>query len=195
MKAKRNTILDRYEHTSDGKIIIDVRVFAIEHLYDNFDNTASYLKKDLDGDFADYLLDCINEIDSQPFIIRISLEQPSGQDKKRRLRKSIRNYFSYLRDVERGAMRQFYRRLIALFGLGLTLIFLSLQLRPDLGGTASVLRTLAGEGVTIAAWVTLWEVFADIIVNWYPQHKKVVHCSRLADAPVVFEQLELAVAV
>ncbi len=45
-------IVDRYEHTVDGIVIIDVAARRVEDLYEDFDKTAPYHKKDLDEDLA-----------------------------------------------------------------------------------------------------------------------------------------------
>ena len=50
--------LERYERTSDGKLIIDVSAARVEDLYSNFDRSAPYVRRDLDEDLADYLIAC-----------------------------------------------------------------------------------------------------------------------------------------
>jgi hypothetical protein len=56
---------NRYELTDDKHLVIDVSVRAIEDLYDNFDRTATYPKRDLDLDFANHLISD-RQIESQP---------------------------------------------------------------------------------------------------------------------------------
>lgn len=41
-------ILNRYEMSEEGRLIIDVAVNTVENLYNNFDRNAAFVRKDLD---------------------------------------------------------------------------------------------------------------------------------------------------
>ena len=47
-----NSILDRYSRLDDKRIIIDVTANRVEDLYNNFDQNAPYIKKDLNTALA-----------------------------------------------------------------------------------------------------------------------------------------------
>ena len=49
-------ILDRYSRTEDGAIVIEVTTEKVEDLYNNFDRNAPYIKKDLDDELSEYLV-------------------------------------------------------------------------------------------------------------------------------------------
>jgi len=51
----KKSIISRYERTENKEVIIDVSIRAVEDLYNNFDRTAPYLKKDLEQEFVDYV--------------------------------------------------------------------------------------------------------------------------------------------
>jgi hypothetical protein len=53
----KKSIISRYERTEKNEVIIDASVRTVEDLYNNFDRTAPYLKKDLDQDFVDYIIE------------------------------------------------------------------------------------------------------------------------------------------
>ena len=55
-------IVYRYEHTVEGLVIVDVAARRVEDLYENFDKTAPFHKKDLDEDLAYYLREWVNHL-------------------------------------------------------------------------------------------------------------------------------------
>jgi len=55
-------ILDRYDITFDNRFIIDVNVPGPDELFEKYDENASFYKKDLNTQFEDYLLACVDEI-------------------------------------------------------------------------------------------------------------------------------------
>ena len=58
----KKPIISRYELTEKNEVIIDASVRSVEDLYNNFDRTADYMKKDLDQEFVDYVTECVREI-------------------------------------------------------------------------------------------------------------------------------------
>ncbi len=79
---------------------IDVAARRVEDLYEDFDKTAPYHRKDLDADLADYLGDCVREIGGVDFLIRFTLERPLSEDLVRRIRSSVKGFFLYRCELE-----------------------------------------------------------------------------------------------
>lgn len=183
----KRRIIDRYEVSPEGEIIVDVGVRTVEDLYDHFDRTAAYLKKDLNQDFADFLIDCVKEIRSHPFRIRITLNQPESEERMERVRSSLQSYFLYARDVERAKLRFIFRRSLILIGLGAVLVVGSFRLRTFFGGEPSLLVDVLGEGVTVAAWVSLWTAFASLIFDWGLPGQNLRAYRRIVNAKVAFQ--------
>ena len=96
----KKRILDRYEHTVSGSVIIDVAAQRVEDLYENFDKTAPYHKKDLDEDLVYYLTECVTEIGRVDFVIRFMFECFPSEEFMLRVRTSVHKYFMYLRELE-----------------------------------------------------------------------------------------------
>jgi len=94
-------ILDRYERTAEGGVVIDVAARRVEDLYEDFDKTAPYHRKDLDPDLADYLGDCVREIGRADFLIRFTLERQLSDDLVRRIRGSVNSFFSIVASLSR----------------------------------------------------------------------------------------------
>ena len=179
-------ILSRYERDTGGNIIVDVSANRIEDLYNNFDKDAPYIRRDLDQDFADYLAACAREIGKSPFTIRLTLNNPPDKSGSSRIRRSLNTYFLYLADTEIKDIFQMFRRSAILFGIGLAILFTSVWFNQYLGPDRSVTANVFAEGLTIAAWVSLWEALAIFLIEWFPHRRNVVLFRRLANTTLAF---------
>jgi hypothetical protein len=184
------TILDRYEVKDDKQIIIDVAVGSIEDLYDNFDRTATYFKRDLDPDFVEHLVYCAREIGRYPFLLRISLRQAESEERQNRLCTSIQTFFEYLRLVEMQNLRQLFQRSIVLLSLGVLLLLLSLRIGDRLVSAGPVWDRLLAEGITILAWVSMWEALVRFLLEWQPLYQNIRLYRRIANTKIEFRNLE-----
>ena len=70
----KRRMLDRYERTSDGRIIIDVSAPRIEVLYNDFDKNAPFIRRDLNQDLVDYLVAGARELKREAFILKFTLD-------------------------------------------------------------------------------------------------------------------------
>jgi hypothetical protein len=182
-------IVDRYEHTVDGLVIVDVAARRVEDLYEDFDKTAPYHKKDLDEDLAYYLTECVREIGRVDFVIRFMFESYPSEEYMLRVRTSVHKFFIYQRELEIGAMNKMLRTATTLLVIGIIILGLSLWVNNLLAvdGTPSFLKTVFAEGLTIVAWVSMWEALATCLLNW-PQHLFLIKLDRkIAEAPVQFQ--------
>lgn len=185
----KKSIIARYERTERGEVIIDASVRTVEDLYNNFDRTAPYLRKDLDQEFVDYVTDCVREIGREPFTIQISLSAMPGEDVMDRVRRSIRTYFLYLQETDRRAIRNMLRRSIVLFVIGLALLVPAIVMTRRASSSEGVLAEVFAQGLTVAAWVSLWEAIANLFIEWYPHRHDIKQYGRVTDAPVIFRHL------
>jgi hypothetical protein len=186
-------IAGRYELTDKNEVIIDVSVQNVEKLYSNFDRTAPYSKKDLDEELVDYLVDSVHEIRRHKFIIRISLTQAPDKTLVDRVKKSINTYYAYLKELELRRIKQMFKRSSILFVVGLVLLALAIEVTRRLSIHQGVLTEVFAQGLTVAAWVSLWEAIANLFLEWGPHRKNISLYNRLMDAPVVFRHLEYTI--
>jgi len=159
----KEDISNRYECLANGQLSIDVSVGRIEELFEDFDSAASYVKKDLDQDLVEYLIECVREIGNNNFVIRINLPQHVEAKHRQRVRRSMRNYFRYLELLERRKLNKMLWKSFLLFCLGMFLLTISKLLPGNLIQISDVLQELTSEGLTVAAWVSLWSAFANLI--------------------------------
>jgi len=183
-KKKQEQILSRYERDPAGRVIIGVAIESINDLYNFFDRKTVYSKRDLDEDFVEYLTECTTEIYPRRFIIRIDLERGLDKNGSDRIRKSIHNYFVYLHEAERRNLRKLFKRSAFLFFLGLSIILINVQYPDTFFSDQSIFGKVISEGMIIAAWVALWEVFSNLIMEWYPMKQKISIFKRIIEAEV-----------
>lgn len=185
----KKTVLNRYERGDDGKIIIDVSASRIEDLYNNFDKSAPYLRRDLDQDLVDYLIDCAKEIGSLPFVIRFTLSQSPDEVKQSRIKKSVYNFFNYLGVREKQKLFNNFRKSAILFLIGLAILFTAVWVNKILGDHRTVFMNVLIQGLTVAAWVSLWEAIAIFLIEWLPLRRHITLYLRLAKASLIFRSL------
>jgi len=184
----KKQILDRYEKSSDGSLIIDVAARRVEELYENYDKRAPYHRKDFDEDLVAYLCGCVREIGSSDFVLRFSFEQQPSGELTETVRSGMHAFFMYKVELEYTALKKMLRTSFLLLLTGIVILAFSLWVSRVLvfSGSDSFLNRFFAEGLTIVAWVSIWEGLVTFLMN-LPSH--LVHIrlfQRIASAPVLF---------
>ncbi len=188
----KRTVLSRYEQSADGKFIIDVASSRVEELYNDFDKSAPYIRRDLDRDLVDYLIGCAKELGGEPFFVRFTFDLPPDETNLARIRGSVNAYFLYLADDELQQLIQMFRRSAVLLLVGLSILFLAVSVNRALGAERSVVANVFAQGLTVAAWVSLWESLKIYLIEWLPHRKNILLYRRLADSQLVFGKESIA---
>lgn len=183
MKEK---IYARYPHTQDGNYIIDITAGKINDLYDDFDKYAPYVRKELDQDLVEYISDSAGELGKEGFSIRFHLNESPDEMMKARIIASINSYFLYLRTIELHEWARVMRTSLIFLAIGIAVMFLSVWVNEQMATNATVMKKVFAEGLTVAAWVSLWEALATFLINWMPYSRKTKMYERIASAPVLF---------
>jgi len=179
-------ILERYARTADGRLIVDISAGRIEDLYNYYDRSAPYLKKDLEPELVEYVLDCAREVGREDFVLRFSVDVTVDAQGKSRLKESISRYFLYLRQLELRELKNMFRTSLILLAVGLAILTLSVWLNRLIEAHETVISRVFAEGLTVAAWVSLWEALATFLINWAPHRRELRLYKRIAAAPVLF---------
>jgi hypothetical protein len=182
----KKDVLNRYERDSGGSILIDVAADKVEDLYSDFDKSAPYIRRDLDQDLVDYLIDCARELGNEPFTISFTLVNPPDDTGLSRIRGSINNFFLYLVEIERQKVRQMLRRSFILFCIGIAILCVSVWVNRWLGSERTVVAYVFSEGLIVAAWVSLWESLATFLIEWFPRLRNIKLYRRLASVQPMF---------
>lgn len=179
-------ILERYLQDSDGRFVIDITAGKVGDLYTDFDKHAPYVKKDLDENLVNYIAEAVRDLGKAEFIIQFRFMTMPDDSLLERIRGSVYNYFLYLKEIElRELMRNIRISLIFLI-VGLAILFLSVWINQQVTDQSSVVTRVFAEGLTIAAWVSLWEALATFLVNWTPYSRQIRMYDRIARAPIQF---------
>jgi len=183
----KRSILDRYAKTDDGRIAVDITTSRVSDLYNNFDKTTPYTKKELDEDLAYYLVDSAREIGDEPFVIRFHFNEPADDEHKNRVVTSLHNYFSYLEELESRTLGQLLRNSLIYLVVGVSILFLSVWVNTVFPVGNSVLAKVFAEGLTVAAWVSLWQGVAAFLINWWPYRHRIKLYKNLSGVTVLFD--------
>ncbi len=179
-------ILERYSRTADGKVLIDIAATKIEDLFSYYDRSAPYLKKDLDQELVDFIVDACRDIGSESFALQFSIDHLAGEEAMSRIRQSIPRYFLYLKELEIRDLKRMLRTSATLLLVGLVLLTLSVWVNLRLETDERVISHVLAAGLTVAAWVSLWESLATFLINWLPHRRRIKRCERIANAPILF---------
>lgn len=188
----KRDLLSRYDRAPDGAVLIDVSAARAEDLYSDFDRSAPYIRRDLNQELVDYLGDCAREVGGEPFTIRFLLGQLPDDAGLSRIRRSVSGFFGYLEELEWRDVRRMFRRSPGPASIGLGTLFISVWVNRGLDAGSSVVRSVFAEGLTIAAWVSLWEALATFLIEWFPHRANIILYRRLAGARVVFQSVPAA---
>lgn len=185
MKIK-TTILDRYARTADHKVIIDIAAGKVEDIYNDMDRYAPYRRKELDQGLVEYLIDSAREIGRHDFVIHFRLTTPADTRLTCRAQTSIHNYFHYLIALEFRKLAAMTRSSVIFLAIGVVILSLSVLVNQRLGDHDTVIAKVIAEGLNVAAWVSLWNAIANVLVHWTPHRALIKMYQRIATAPVIF---------
>jgi hypothetical protein len=184
--AMKSTILERYPRAPDGRYIIDITAGRVSDLYNDFDKLAPYVRKELGQDLVEYITDSVRELGREAFTIRFHLVEPPDEAMMGRVTTSINSYFLYLKTIELHELGRVIRASLIYLVVGIALLFLTVWVNEKLTPDAAVLSRVFSQGLTVAAWVSLWEALATFLVNWTPYTRQISMYERIAGAPVQF---------
>ena len=77
-----------------------------------------------------------------------------------------------------------------LFGLGMFLLAVSMTLKENASNFSGVMQELMTEGLTVAAWVSLWSAFGGLIFELARIIANIRIFRRIAGREVVFKERE-----
>jgi len=179
-------ILERYRRDSSGKLVIDIAASKVSDLYDDFDKHAPYVKKELDYDLVEYLIDSVRELGREPFFVNFIFSEETTPPFESRVRKSIHNYFGYLLETNKRELMRMFRSSVILLSLGSAMLSASIYFNLKYDLDDAVIEGVMAEGLVIAAWVSVWEGLAALLMNWPPLHRTRRIYGQLSNATYVF---------
>lgn len=188
MKSERK-ILERYEK-ENGRYIIQISTNNFRDLFNKFDRTSSFIKRDLDYDFAEYLYESASELIKRDFFICLNLQnEKQSKELEQKVNSGIDNYFEYETQRIENKKKGVVRKIIVHVILALICFFFSYILNKVIDSD-TLLYVLFVESIIIAALVLMWPVFSDYIYELLNINQSKVIYRRLIDAELKFKYLE-----
>lgn len=184
----KKQILDRYSRTSDNKIILDISAGKVGDLYNDFDKNAPYVKKDLDQNLVEYIIDSVREIGKEDFIIQFRLQSSADANLTSRVKTSIHNYFQYLKELEFRELAIMTRTSFILLTIGVLILCLSVWVNQKIADYGDIITHVFAEGLNVAAWVSLWNAIATFLINWAPHRRKIIMYEQILKAKILFHE-------
>ena len=179
----KKNILDRYDKTANNEIIIKISTNKFENLYEHFDRSSTFLKKDLSKQLVDYIIESVSEISNEKFIIKFYFKEKIEQENILHLEKSFDSYFNYLEELEKKKMREQIKNSFIFMLIGAFFITLSILLEVNQQLTYRIIS----EGLMVAGWVSMWEAMATILIKWLPLSKKLKLFKKITNSKIEFE--------
>ncbi|MDP2274699.1 MAG: hypothetical protein Q8N23_05600 [Archangium sp.] len=173
--------MPRYRE-EDGQPCVDVRVPAIENLFDKRD-PAPFRDRDLDPGLREYLYDSADDLLSQgPPRLVFWLEKPC---EPKSLEEPVREHFTYeLERLTRGRRRDVRLGFVTLLiAFGLIAFFIGLAQVVALELTNAFGSALK-EALTISGWVLLWRPVEVLIYDGLPWRRRRKVLENLLAAPI-----------
>jgi hypothetical protein len=180
--APPNETRPRYRREGE-RTCIDVRVRAIEQIFDNRD-PMPFLERDLDDDVALYLTECATDVGREP--LRIVFWSEASSLDEAAVQRAFRNHFDYELGRARRRVRASARSARNGFFIGIALMVVLrvisevfvMQLSP---GDA---RRILHEGLVIVSWVALWRPIDLVLYDFWPVRERRQIIEQLRDAEV-----------
>lgn len=176
-----DTILNRYEKDENQNLIIQIYTTKIENLYEDYDKKSTFIKKDLKDDLKNYLEESVEEIGEHSFTIHFNFDEKSSFITENRLKSSIKEYFKYLQFLEKKKMKENLKNSFIFTFIGIILMAFSFIIPTQ----EKFILKIFIEGITVGAWVCLWEAMAIILINWLPLRKRLKILKKISNATIV----------
>jgi hypothetical protein len=87
-------------------------------------------------------------------------------------------------------MKRMFRRSFIMFAIGLTFLIGAILATRSLSSHRGVAYEVFAQGLTIAAWISLWESLANIFLEWHPFRENIRQYSRIIESQVIFRPLQ-----
>ncbi len=160
-------VLERYDKTDKGEYIISIKADSYKALFNEFDFSSSFWKRDLREAFVNYLIDCADEIGlKNSFILTIILpESEATPAVEQKFNSALKHYFYYLIHLSRKGIKKIITKISFNFIISIALLIVAFFTNQSEGNKNSMLYSIFNEGLYIAIWVLMWPVFSDFLFD------------------------------
>jgi len=156
--------------TDNGIIVIDLVLRNVMQLFNSLD-PSPFHEKELDPNAEEYIF---NAVVDQPKKIPVKMviylpENSITGTTRESIILGIHNHFIYRSSVSDRELRRLFERGRLVLVIAMGILFMTLLARQFLSTfEQDLLVRMAGEGLLILGWVTLWEPAYIFIYGWWP---------------------------
>jgi len=184
-------ILKRYDMTVDNKFIVHANIPSYTALFENYDHTSSFYKRDINEKLAEYLMECALEIGTRnDFVIRFDLpEEKKSETEEADIVTAFKNYFDYMISLSRKEIGSALKRLIIHLGIacaGFVLWFLS---TPGVASATKYKNGMLAIGLVAAIWVLVLTGLSRFIFRVQSQLGQTRLLKKLKSRPIQFNYI------
>lgn len=182
---------NRYRQEKDS-FYIDVHVQNQQQLFD-YRDPAPFRERDLDEDFAKYVLTSLREIpEAEKVKLMISFPiQMRPEVRSDEIQIAIHSYFEYETELSRREINLIFREarsalIFALMFLAICVAISNFALESVSGWLGLTLK----EGFTVIGWVALWKPINLFLYDWWPVLERKHQFEILSKIPVEIRFME-----
>jgi hypothetical protein len=180
-------IINRYKKNRKGIVVLDITIQSYKNLFNKYDLNSSFIKRDLNQDLADYLIESVEDIGSNEFKIQINL--PKKEEKlidETKIERSINGYYSYLIGISKKSIFKIAKRILIHMFIAIILLFTYLILGQKMHNNPSLIESAFIESLAIAMWVLMWPIFSDFIYEILDEQKLIKIYKKIRFAKIEF---------
>ena len=184
-------ILKRYDMTVDNRFIVHANIPSYAALFENYDYTTSFYKRDVNTKLAEYLTECAWEIGSRnDFVIRFDLpEEEKSETEETDIVTGFKNYFDYLISLSKREISQALQRLVIHLGIAFTGFLVWFLITPGGAGTLTDKSGMLATGLAAAIWVLVLTGLSRFIFRLLSQAGHVRTFKKLKYSPIQFNYI------
>lgn len=174
--------------TVDNKFIVHANIPSYAALFENYDYTSSFYKRDINEKLVDYLLECAGEIGNRnSFVIRFDLP---GKEKSEIAEGDIitgfTNYFDYLMTLSRKEIGLALKRMLIHLSIAVFAVLLWLLVAPGDVENPVPGRSSLTSGLFAAVWVLLLTGISRFVYRVQTQLRQIRLFKKIKACPIQF---------
>lgn len=184
MKEKELRKLYRYSETKNA-YCLDIQLENYRDAYSNWDYSP-FINRDLDDNLMEYLLACSYEIPrKKTIIIRFHLlHQLRDASREQKSIDGMYNFFQYrIRKIKHDRLH-LIRDTVSFLFIGTALLIIANITSVNIHDV--FWNNLLSEGLSIGAWVMIWEMFSIWFFKVNSLSNRIKHYQRLGKATIVY---------
>lgn len=181
-------ILQRYDMTVDNKFIVPASVPNYKALYEIYDYSSSFYKRDLNEDLVAYFFECTEEIGvKNDFLIRFDIPQTEkSKSEENDIIYSNKTYFEYLITLCRKEIKAAFSRFLIHFAIAVFAFICWVVIRSGVSESEAIVSQFFTQALPVGIWVLLLLGISRFVFRIKTQMKEIRLCRKIMNSPIEF---------